>query len=361
MSGGQANAYENFDLKAEAEEARDPRIRFAFEFPELLERFREADAAAGAAKRLNRQLGYFSVGLVFVALAAASAAPLLKPFGHDIQAAFAYGSAVLGLAGTALGFAGMRRDSSRRRWLHNRLRTETMRILHFHLIAARLPEIAAIGPDEAAQAAYRAARDAALAQLHARVLADPEAELQRIAKSHDVAAFEIEVAEAPIPANMDTGAFANAVAAWRRLRIDWQLNYCEAKLAHGATGGQMSSRQTEHAFARIAWGAVAAIIVLHFALLGADVIGVPMLWVEVLVVWTALAALAVRALEDGLQPQREVERYEQYRANILVTRERLARAPDIAAQLETIRAFERVSLEEMRVFMRTHARSKFLL
>ena len=36
-------------------------------------------------------------------------------------------------------------------------------------------------------------------------------------------------------------------------------------------------------------------------------------------------------------------------------------AQDIGAKLEIMRSFERTSLEEMRIFMRTHARSRFML
>jgi len=358
MSG---NAYENYDLKAEAEAARDPRIRFAFEFPELLERFRAADAAANAAKKASRRQGFLSVALVLVALAAASATPVLKPLGHDVHTWIAYGASLLGLAGTALGFAGMSKTSARRRWLQNRLRTEVLRIFHFKFIAARLPEIVAIGGDESARAAYADARRTALARLEAAVLSDPEEELSRITAAHNLGDFDIGAAEAPVTPSTDAGTFAQAVSAWRALRIDWQLNYCDAKLAEHATGGSMSSLQTEHLFSKIAWGAVGFIILLHIALMAAGALHIPMTWIEVLVVWTALVALALRALEEGLQPQREVERYEQYRANILVTRERLDREQEMRIDLETIRTFERVSLEEMRVFMRTHARSKFLL
>ena len=66
-------------------------------------------------------------------------------------------------------------------------------------------------------------------------------------------------------------------------------------------------------------------------------------------------------MEDGFQPQREIERYEQYRANVRVTEERFAAARTYAAKLEVMRAFERSSLEEMRVFLRTHAKARFLL
>ena len=62
-----------------------------------------------------------------------------------------------------------------------------------------------------------------------------------------------------------------------------------------------------------------------------------------------------------MKPQREVERYEQYRANISVAQQRFDAATDVKSKVEVVRAFEQVSLEEMRVFLRTYVRAKFLL
>jgi hypothetical protein len=87
----------------------------------------------------------------------------------------------------------------------------------------------------------------------------------------------------------------------------------------------------------------------------------PKTWLHVGVMWAALTTLGLRALEGGLQSDREVERYEQYRANVVVAMERFDAAESLSTKVETMRAFERMSLEEMRVFLRTHARSNFLL
>jgi hypothetical protein len=66
-------------------------------------------------------------------------------------------------------------------------------------------------------------------------------------------------------------------------------------------------------------------------------------------------------MESGLQPQREVERYEQYRSKINVSAVRFDRSQDFATKLEISRGFESQSLEEMQMFVRTHTNSHFLL
>lgn len=351
--------FENYDLKAEAEAARDPRIRFAFEHPDLLRKFEIADKKAMAAKRASRRIGFLSVMLVLIALLIASAAPLLKGLNHDQHVLLGYISAGLGIIGAVLGLSGLRKTAARRKWLHFRLQTESMRLFHFHMMASRLPEIVMV--DQSGRDSYLESRRTAFERLNAKVLERADEELSRIQSQHDLSDFDVGVEEAPVNGKEDPQAIDAALTAWRRLRLDWQLGYCEAKLSHHGSGGRLSALQTEHLFSWIAWTAIAIVIGLHLTQFAAGPLHLPLALMEVMVIWTALIALAARALEDGLQPQRDVERYEQYRANIIVARERLDGAGDFVTQLEVIRSFERVSLEEMRVFLRTHAKSKFLL
>jgi hypothetical protein len=149
-------------------------------------------------------------------------------------------------------------------------------------------------------------------------------------------------------------------AAWRVLRLDWQNNFCEAKLKHRREG-KVTTKQLEEIFLGIGWFCVGAIILIHIGHFIGVIAQVSSSLLEVAVIWIALIALAGRAMEDGFQPQREIERYEQYRANVRVATERFETARTFAAKVEVMRAFERSSLEEMRVFLRTHARARFLL
>jgi len=347
---------------AEAPEARDDAVRFAFEFPELLSRFRAADAKANRAKRNNRRLGYASVALVLAALLIASSAPVQHElhFSKGTTIALGYLAAGLGLLGSLLAFAGMHRRSPRRTWLHNRLTTELLRLFHFRFIASRLPEIARISGNEKRKQAYLADRTAALARLAERALADPQAELARIMANKDACDFS-DIVEQPAEGGEDSVTAKKVITAWRVLRLNWQLAYVDEMLAHRPRAQRMSVLQTEHAFSMFAWLCVGLIIALHIVQVFGEQLHLPHAWLETAVVWTALVALAARALEDGLQPQREVERYEQYRAGIRVAADRLETGDSIVEDLEVIRTFERTSLEEMWIFMRTHSRSRFML
>lgn len=356
-----ANAFENYDLKGEAPGARDARVRFAFEFPELLAAFKPIDAKAMVARKSSRRSGILAVVFVLGALMIASAGPVLTGLHHEGHVILGYVSTGIGLVGALLGFLGIHKGSARRKWLRARLQTEIMRLFHFHYMAARLPELASVNGDPAREAAYVARRAEAFAALQKGPLANPEDELKKIEAREQAFGPDDVVPEMSTLGTESPEAAEAVFVAWRALRFDWQLGYCDAKLADKGTKGRLSSKQTEHGFAVFAWSCIALVVALHLVQLFSDAMHLEKAWLEVIVVWTALAALAARALEDGLQPQRDVERYEQYRANILVARERLAGATTLSGKLEVIRAFERNSLEEMRVFMRTHGRARFLL
>jgi hypothetical protein len=269
-------------------------------------------------------------------------------------------AATLGLVGTAVGISGMRRSASRRKWLHARLTTETLRLFHFHHIAARLPEIVEISGDEKRRQRYLDERAAALERLRVQVLADPEKELKRIMERKNETRFESITPMMPEEGHDIPRAAADAFDVWRVLRVNWQGGYCDAKL-EVRHKGRVTTKQLDTIFVAWGWFCVAAIILIHVGFFVGMLTSVMSSWLEVAVIWTALIALGGRALEDGFQPQREIERYEQYRANVRVAAERFEAATTFAAKLEAMRTFERTSLEEMRVFLRTHARARFLL
>lgn len=397
-------AFANYDLRAEAPEARKPTVRFAFEFQTLLEMFIPADVEALESRRISRVAGITAVAFVLSAMLLASLGPILSSAGHASAPAAAHGApvsghappadthaapaadahapagdaaashdeglnvhailgtiaALLGLTGTVLGITGMRRSASRRKWLRARLTTETLRLFHFHYIVARLPEIVAVAGDAARRERYLADRAAALEQLKVKVLADPEIELRRIMNRKDETPFET-ITPMMVEEGVETPqAAADAFDVWRVLRVNWQAGYCDAKLERRHKG-RFTIKQMDELFVGLGWFCVGAIILIHIGHFVGMLASAQSAWLEAAVIWTALVALAGRAMEDGFQPQREIERYEQYRANVRVTEERFAAARTYAAKLEVMRAFERSSLEEMRVFLRTHAKARFLL
>lgn len=354
-----ADVFSNKDLHADAAAARKSSVRFAFDFPELLSVFEVADAQANAARDRNRRHGILGVAMVTVAMFYASASPLLHHVSADVLAALGYLAAALGLGGTAWALAGLRNSSNRRRWLTARLKTETLRLFQFYYLAARLPEAAA-AQDAAAQSAYAAGRTKALNHLLSGKLRDTDEALAKVIVDPTYDLFEGIPAQAA-SALTDSTTLADLFAAWKTLRLDVQLAYCEAKLTDRSVNGTRSPVQYEQMFSKLSWICIGLIALLHVINFTHGWLHFPTVWTETLVIWTALIALAARALEDGLRPQREVERYEQYRGSIHVAQQRFDAASNIQAKLEIMRAFEQASLEEMRVFLRTYANARYIL
>jgi hypothetical protein len=118
-------------------------------------------------------------------------------------------------------------------------------------------------------------------------------------------------------------------------------------------------------------GAIFALIVLlvmmHVGILGAALFPTSMVPAfhspdtTVIIIWLALAALAIRSIEQGLQPEREIERYQQYRSGVRAILERYDNALTQNAKVEIMREMERLAFEEMRYFLVTNERSRFVM
>jgi hypothetical protein len=353
------SAYDNFDLKAEAPEARIPTIQFAFHFPELLASFQEFDAEANDARDRNRRRGMLGIGLVWIALVYAASTPLLHGGHHSLPLRIVgVVAAALGLIGTTFGLFGLSNTSQRRRWLMARWKTEMLRLFHFQYIASRVRDIEEAQRQDL-QSAYEARRKAALDELLTTLTTTVDHDFEEAIEPGSPEPFAF--IEKQFATGRLSSAMKDLLAAWLTLRVEWQLEYCKAKLDNRATKHKLSPRQQENVFSHITWVCITIVMLTHFAFVVGELVSVRMNWLETVVIWTALMALSIRALEDGLQPQREVERYEHYRASVLVSRQRFLATHDVQTKLEIMRNFEQVSLEEMRTFLRTHAKAKFLL
>jgi hypothetical protein len=64
--------------------------------------------------------------------------------------------------------------------------------------------------------------------------------------------------------------------------------------------------------------------------------------VHIWVIWVAIVALAFRAVQEGLQPEREIERYRHYRAGIRAIRDRFDQASSPAEKFEVMQEMERL-------------------
>lgn len=83
--------------------------------------------------------------------------------------------------------------------------------------------------------------------------------------------------------------------------------------------------------------------------------------INVVIIWIALAALATRAVEQGLQPEREAERYQQYRSGVRAVLEQFDAAASQDEKIRIMRDMERLAFDEMRNFLITNERARFVM
>jgi hypothetical protein len=74
-----------------------------------------------------------------------------------------------------------------------------------------------------------------------------------------------------------------------------------------------------------------------------------------------IAVLVTRALEEGLQPARELERYTRYRAALVSLLGRFDRARAADEKIRIMQETERLSYSEMRGFLKTHFEARYVL
>jgi hypothetical protein len=79
-----------------------------------------------------------------------------------------------------------------------------------------------------------------------------------------------------------------------------------------------------------------------------------------LAVWFAIGALGMRTLEEGLQPKRELERYQRYSSSIEDIRDRFE-TDSRQVKFELMIEMERLAFEEMRDFLRSAHESRFIM
>jgi hypothetical protein len=337
-------------------------------FPRLHEVFLKYDHDANAAKKKGWRFGLIAILLGLLALLAASAAPLLH--GHIpvwIEHALAIAAAVAGILGVLLAFFGGLHSGAKRTWLLNRLMTERIRQFHLQSLALHAVELARTMGNTATMRGllekrqrwfegFRQHYEGRLPSRLAAVLDDEAGEETWTLDDPPADAAPLAPAEA---ANLEL-----VFDAYRRLRFEHQIGYCDYKLRHPGGITIKSPRSLAATFGVVAFVCIGGTLLIHLAVAGIVAGGIlkdiePVLHVGA--VWFALFALGVRAFEEGLRPRHEIERYMRYRADMKKLRDRFLAAPDVVGKLAAMHEAEEVSYEEMRDFLRTHQEALFVL
>jgi hypothetical protein len=275
-------------------------------------------------------------------------------------------SAACGLIGIVIGGTGILFATRKQEWLYGRLMTERIRQFHFQTFVFRLPEILRSLSGEEARAAFLLERKLWFDEFHAhfqgkldeQFTSTLEDEIQKGAWLHETERGPGEIPEHP--------GLNRLFQAYRELRIMHQIGYANKQLKDDGRIFSAAPRRQAAVFSTISFVCVVLVCAIHVAVLAGVLTGSSM-WAahaevaSLIIIWIAIAALAVRAIEDGLQPEREVERYQQYRSSVSFVLERFDAATSQTEKLQIMEEMERLVFDEMRNFLISGNRSRFVL
>jgi hypothetical protein len=170
------------------------------------------------------------------------------------------------------------------------------------------------------------------------------------------------------PSNIHKNSHLNSLFdAYRELRILHQIGYANYKLQDDRKiFSSVPGRQAD-VLAQISLIAIVILCAIDLGVLidaffpGAIWTAFTSQFINLLIIWIALAALAVRAMEQGLQPDREFERYHHYRSALRAVLDRFDRAESPADKIHAMEDMERLAFDELRDFLVTNDRSHFVL
>jgi hypothetical protein len=330
-----------------------PSIVHVLDFPELRELFNIYDVPANAAKKRSFRAGICAVGLGAVALWA----PVIGHVYPAMQTALAIGAAVCAVGSVVIGLAGLLLFRAKNEWLYRRLLTERLRQFHFQTFICRLPQILASVNGEAAIDNYRQQRNIWLAQFKSRFDGKLGAELGTILlddEERDIWLHQPPPAELSIEPNTTV---SQVFEAYRALRIMRQLQYATEKLGRSDSIIPRLPRSQAALFSNTSLLCIAAIVIIHIVI----AVGYFTEGLEALSICVVVLVLGVRTLEEGLKPDRELERYQHYRSAIRAIRDRFDLSQTPEQKLDVMKEMERLSYDEMCDFIRTHSNSRFVM
>jgi hypothetical protein len=358
-----------------------PSIFHVLDDRELRKLFIEYDVPANRAKRKGLRAGFWAIGFGFGALAAAAAEILFIHSASDIHPAGGWAeraeagvtvvSFVFGVLSFSIGSVGVLFATRKRDWLYRRLMGESVRQFHFQTLAFRLPEILTSLKDDRARAKLLSDRIDRLESFKARM----------VGKLDAVFTPAIDEDENSEPWRQD-GMKTNGPSlsgeikdleplfdAYRELRILHQLGYANCKLQDDHRIFSSMPRTQLANLSQVGFTLIIVLLILHFCVFLSALPPLPDSirvvfhhpFFIVVIIWVALAALATRAIEQGLQPEREIERYRQYRFAVRAILEGYDEAPSQAAKAQIMREMERLVFDEMRNFLIANERSRFVM
>ena len=323
--------------------------------------FKKFDDPANCAKARSRRAGFAAVILAVLALFGASAAPLYKdlPFAKAIEV----GSAILGAVSVVVGLGGVMFWRSKKQWLYKRLLTERIRQFHFQTLVCRVDDVAESLKGDTKS--FLDKRQHWFSAFKLRFENKAAAEFGNVLQSEESSGVWLHAAPREPHRDLLDALPEAFFGSYRELRIRHQLQYADWKLRkEQGVFSALGLRRQEEVLASGSLIATLALFTIELSVVIALLAGwkeYPEDWAHVAAIWCAIVALALRTLEEGLQPKREIERYRRYRVAIQDILLRFEHSESRAAKLTVMIEMERLSFEEMCDFLRSNYEARFVM
>jgi len=348
-----------------------PSIVHVLDHPALRRLFIEYDEPARRAKSKGLWFGLLAIllGLIALAVAALESKVTASDLGDCLSVSLALVSSVCAGVSVLIGNIGVLFGARKREWLYHRLMAESIRQFHFQTFVFRLPEILASLKDADAKTRFRDERELWFESFAGRMVGKLDSVLASAIREDD--GFDPWLhnrfrPKEPVVAP-DSTDLNPLFEAYRELRILHQLGYADYKLQDDLGKFSAFPRTQLAVLSGAAFVCIILLLVLHVGLLVGAIFPGPVKTIlhspEIIVtiIWVALAALATRAVEQGLQPEREIERYQRYRSAVRVILGRFDEASSQAAKVKIMCEMELLAVQEMQNFLITGERSRFVM
>ncbi|MEO1553953.1 MAG: hypothetical protein AAFR82_08445 [Pseudomonadota bacterium] len=363
-----------------------PNIFFALDHPELRAEFERIDGRAMKAKRTSRWIGCAALVFATLSLLTFPSEPLIKGIWKsslEYEIVFQYMAilgAGFGILALVFGNIGLGFGKVKRNWLQLRLITERLRQWHSQYLIAHAAEIAAIAHETRDQADWLAKRSLAFQRFKRSFIDQIGSEFAKYTRASAAAfsgqsitdpkakiAFWIDESWAKTAAQKPDKTHQTCLdevyRAYEETRLTGQIQYTNYVLS--ADGAFWSSPAKQlHVLGNLSYVLVIMAFIANLVALASAVwSGFPIDWpvLSSLAIAFAIVAVGVRALLEGLRPQRETRRMQFYAAAISHADEAFKAARTHAKRIEAMSLLERASYDEMIEFMGSNERARFVL
>ena len=342
-----------------------PEIVHVLDHERLRTIFAQYDAEANTARDRVRTLGLGAVLFAMLALLTVATQPAWPhtPAARWLAVILEIG----GMFAALVASGGLWLGPWKQRWLESRFMTERLRQWHFQMWLRRGREIDMSVSDPKAIAAFQSHRMLWLDEFLKSHEGHLDAKLESL--TSELGDADTWLHDPPTAYGNKSKVLPHIFQAYEQLRLNHQYSYAVYKLRRAddkpiwrflkwpaiRQASVLSNMSSVGLTVALVCSAV--LICTHAFGIGADI--EPAFRMGAIV--SALVGLALRTLQEGLAPEKEIERYNDYRGRIAQLRNRFQETRDQNELLHIMEELERAAFDELRGFLRTHQHAKFLL